>query len=148
MELSMILRDEGPDFTVCDLYIDGAWECVTLQDGHRDVKERGKTRIPEGRYKIGLRTVGSKHAAYLRKFGPVIHRGMLEVKDVPGFKYILFHIGNTVADTEGCILVGVKRSASRPDFIEGSTIAYRRLYRKVLWHAQRQLLTLTIDYHP
>jgi len=29
-----------------------------------------------------------------------------EIKDVPGRSHILFHTGNTVEDTQGCILLG------------------------------------------
>ena len=31
---------------------------------------------------------------------------MLELQDVPNFKYILIHAGNTDEQTAGCILVG------------------------------------------
>lgn len=49
--------------------------------------------IPPGRYRCA-RTV-SPH------FGETF-----EVVDVPGRTHILFHVGNTAGDTEGCILVG------------------------------------------
>ena len=32
--------------------------------------------------------------------------GMLHVLDVPNFKYILIHCGNTDEDTAGCLLLG------------------------------------------
>ena len=35
-----------------------------------------------------------------------MHKGMLWVRDVPGFEYILIHTGNTDEHTSGCLIVG------------------------------------------
>ena len=56
---------------------------------------------------------------------------MLHVTNVPGFEYILIHLGNTEKDTAGCVLVGASRDIVKGT-IGGSEIAYRRLYPKVL----------------
>ena len=55
---------------------------------------------------------------------------MLWVRDVPGFEYILIHIGNDDDDTAGCLLVGTSSDAYK-GFIGGSTTAYKRMYPKV-----------------
>lgn len=49
------------------------------------------------------------------------------VRDVPSRSHILFHAGNTAADTQGCILVGL---AARPqdNRITQSRIALQRLH--------------------
>lgn len=114
----MSLRDNGPKFL-----------CFTLEDEYRTEKVYGKTRIPNGRYSVGLRTEGSFHKIYKKKF-PDIHKGMLWVKDVPGFSYILIHIGNRGEDTAGCLLVGntSQQNITEKGFIGGSTEAYKRIY--------------------
>ena len=75
-------------------------QCDTLEPQWRDLKKekkvRGKTAIPEGEYKI----VMSPSAKF--------HRNMPYLKDVPQFEGIMIHPGNTVKDTMGCSLVGVK----------------------------------------
>ena len=78
--------------------------CYTLEDEYRKDKVKGETRIPAGTYDIILRKVGSFHTKYSEKFKDM-HKGMLWVKDVPNFEYILIHIGNTDEDTSGCLLV-------------------------------------------
>jgi len=42
------------------------------------------------------------------------HGKTFEIEDVPGRTHILFHIGNTDSDTEGCLLLG-----RRPGYING-----------------------------
>ena len=78
-------------------------QCDTLEPQWRDLKKekkvRGKTAIPERKYKI----VMSPSAK--------IHRNMPYLKDVPQFEGIMIHPGNTVKDTMGCILVGTKNSS-------------------------------------
>lgn len=42
-----------------------------------------------------------------RYFSPRFHRELFRLKNVPGHEGIAFHHGNTVADTELCILLGM-----------------------------------------
>ena len=112
------------------MFVDCDFECFTIEDEFRTTKKYGETRIPNGRYKVELRTVGGFHNRYLKKFGKDFHKGMLWVKDVPNFEYILIHIGNTEKDTAGCLLVG-STSNSEKGFIGDSTGAYKSMYKKV-----------------
>jgi hypothetical protein len=117
--------------TLSEIRIDGVWQCFGLEDEHREIKVDGETRIPVGAYKIGIRAVGGFHNRYSKKF--VEHQGMLQVLDVPGFDYILIHVGNTDDDTAGCLLTGVSCVATESKFTIGSSvIAYRALYQKVI----------------
>ena len=65
--------------------------CYTLEDEHREDKVAGETRIPSGTYRVTLRTTGGFHGRYLKKYGEM-HKGMLWVRDVPGFELSLIHI--------------------------------------------------------
>jgi len=104
--------------------------CYTLEDEHRDDKVKGETRVPAGTYKITLRTTGGFHARYEKKYGSM-HKGMLWVREVPNFEYILIHTGNTDEHTAGCLLVGNSQQAnfgSSDGFIGSSGDAYKRIY--------------------
>jgi len=104
--------------------------CYTLEDEHRDDKVKGETRVPAGTYKITLRTTGGFHARYEKKYGSM-HKGMLWVREVPNFEYILIHTGNTDEHTAGCLLVGNSQQAnfgSSDGFIGSSVDAYKRIY--------------------
>ena len=119
--------------TISAIHINGEFECFGLEDRYREEKVRGETRIPKGKYKIGLRTVGGHHIRYSKKF-PEFHKGMLHVLDVPNFKYILLHIGNGEKDTQGCLLVGQEANNNKlkKGLLKGSTLAYIDLYKKVI----------------
>ena len=104
--------------------------CYTLEDEHRNKKEYGETRVPAGTYRITLRTVGGFHARYLNKYGEM-HKGMLWVRDVPNFEYILIHTGNTDEHTAGCLLLGNTQQTNFGDsngFVGSSVDAYKRVY--------------------
>jgi hypothetical protein len=120
------------DATLSEVKIDGLRQCYGLEDEHRDVKVNGETRIPAGAYKIGIRAEGGFHNRYSKKFAE-IHRGMLYVLDVPGFDYILIHVGNTDDDTAGCLLVG-QTCLGTPDVLTvgSSVLAYKSLYQAVI----------------
>jgi len=114
-----------------DVTTDRKFLCYTLEDEHRNEKIKGETRIPAGTYKITLRTVGGFHTKYEKKYGS-LHKGMLWVRDVPGFEYILIHTGNTDEHTMGCLLVGDTQqqniTKSKSGFIGASVDAYKRIY--------------------
>ena len=95
----------------------------------REVKVYGETRIPKGTYQIEYRKEGGYHNKYSKRF-PSIHRGMLEIRDVPNFTHILLHCGNTDDDTDGCLLVGnvVSQNITKDGFLGQSTDCYKRIY--------------------
>lgn len=128
MNLKVIRYNSQSDFTQGLLCIDGKFQCYTLEDETRVQKVWGETCIPLGKYKVELRKEGKFHNQYKTKFSS-FHKGMLHVTNVPGFEYILIHIGNTDDDTAGCLLVG--RSTSENSIAE-STIAYEAMYKKVI----------------
>ena len=135
MKLQVVRTQFGLDATNGLLFIDGKFECFTLEDQYQAVKVAAETAIPEGTYKITLRTVGGFHSKYLKRYS--FHKGMLWVRDVPGFEYILIHTGNTDEHTAGCLLVGetqqdLDKDKGKDGFIGGSGDAYKKLYLKVL----------------
>ena len=70
---------------------------------------------------------------------------MLHLQDVPNFKWILIHCGNTEADTDGCLLVG-SHAITEPGnmSITSSGAAYKRFYPLVVDAAANA--TLSIRY--
>ena len=129
------------------LFIDGIFECYTLEDQYQAVKVMHETCIPEGTYDIKFRTVGGFHEKYKKRYGND-HYGMLHLQDVPNFTYILIHAGNTDEHTSGCLIVGETQQdldISDDGFIGHSGKAYLKLYSKVA----KQLLQgkdVTIEY--
>jgi hypothetical protein len=107
--------------------------CYTLEDEFREIKVSGETRIPSGTYNVTLRTEGSFYERYTEKFGANFNKGMLWIRDVPNFEYILIHIGNTDLDSSGCLLVGDSQTQNitKNGFIGSSTDAYKRVYPQI-----------------
>lgn len=129
MKITLARYSPGGHSTLGGLYVDDVWQCFTLEDPVREEKVYGETAIPAGEYEITLRREGGFHGRYQARF-PDIHTGMLWVRDVPNYKWILIHIGNTPAHTMGCILVGdgATQNVSQPGSVSASTAAYRRIY--------------------
>lgn len=121
----------------------------TLEDEHRDVKVMHETRIPAGTYPITLRTVGGFHSKYAKRFGE-LHKGMLWLRDVPNFEYILIHAGNNDDDTSGCLLVGdtQTQNVKSDGFVGSSVNAYKRIYKPIADAIERgEQVTITYkDY--
>lgn len=134
MELKVIRAYRNDLSTLGVLLVNGRFRCYTLEDAVRDHKIHGQTAIPEGHYRLTLRTAGGMNARYASKF-PTIHKGMLRLRDVPGFRWVYLHIGNFIRDTEGCILVGddpLNPDAVSPAYrVMRSTDAYLSLYNLV-----------------
>lgn len=131
MEIDVLRYNSKLDFSDGLLFIDCKFQCHTIEDEFRSKKVYGETRIPEGRYEIKLRNYGGFHQRYLKKFGEDFHKGMLWVKNVPNFEYILIHIGNSDKDTAGCLLLGMSQDADKEGFIGKSKVAYEKVYPKI-----------------
>jgi hypothetical protein len=138
MKLDVIRHQFGNDATNSLLFVDGVFECYGLEDEVRDIKVMHETAIPTGEYEIKFRTVGGFHtrekSRYDKKFGAGWHAGMLELQDVPHFKYVLIHTGNSDENSSGCYLLGSTQQdldISKDGFIGSSRLAYESFYPKV-----------------
>ncbi|WP_140937602.1 DUF5675 family protein [Sphingobacterium lumbrici] len=120
---------QGKESTLSECYLDGRFICYGLEDLVREVKIKGSTAIPAGRYKLRLNIYGGMNARYKRQFTN-LHRGMIEISNIPDFSYVYIHIGNNIGDTSGCLLVGDRYKMDNDgDYIlEKSAKAYKRLY--------------------
>ena len=147
MKLQVVRTQFGKDATNGLLFVNGVFECYTLEDQYQAVKVMHETCIPEGTYDIKFRTVGGFHEKYKKRYGNE-HYGMLHLQDVPNFTYILIHAGNTDEHTSGCLIVGETQQdldISDDGFVGHSGKAYVKLYNKV---AKELLLgkSVTIEY--
>jgi len=150
MELLLTRISSGDESTLGNLFDvtgtdDLTFRCYTLEDQRQDVKVAKETRIPPGRYRILLRNEGGMVKRYNKRFD--FHRGMLHLQDVPNFKYIYIHVGNSDDDTEGCILVGDGQISNVVDRgqVSTSVAAYTRLYEKILEALSQEEVWITIE---
>ena len=110
--------------TLGSLYIDGQFECFTLEDVVREVpgveavnwKIPCETAIPSGIYRITI----TKSLRF--------HKMMPQLMDVPGFSGVRIHCGNCADDTEGCILLGRRRGTAT---ILDSRLAFNTFFPKL-----------------
>lgn len=112
--------------TIGVVRVNGVPTCFSLEDRMRQEKVKGDTRIWPGEYPLKWRTVGR----WARRFQAMGYPGSLELEGVKDFTDVLIHIGNTKADTEGCILLGMGASFSGRA-VQQSGMACRHLYAKV-----------------
>lgn len=115
--------------TIGDMYINGKFQCHTLEDTCRRIKVDGETAIPAGTYEVIL--------SPSQRYQSIMPR----LLDVPGFTGILIHPGNTKLDTRGCILVG---ETEYKDSIGGSKVAFNNLLPKLEEILKTEKLFLTI----
>lgn len=113
MKLKLVRDVFEDDCTLGVLFVDDEMFGYTLEDKVREKKIMGETAIPAGTYDVNLTP------------SPKYGRIMPLIKDVPGFTGVRIHAGNTKEDTEGCVLVGMKRDKKK---ILESKIAFERLF--------------------
>lgn len=115
MKIELKRTNKQATYTQGELYVDGKFECYTMEDVIRDngVKVDGLTAIPTGTYELDI-TFSNR----FQKLLPLL-------KNVPNFVGVRIHSGNTSKDTEGCILVG--RTKSSTDYIGESKLALAHL---------------------
>ncbi len=131
MELKVIRNTFTDISTMGDFLIDEKRYCFSLEDMIREsgVKIDGKTAIPEGKYKVIIDQSNR------------FKRAMPHILDVPGFEGIRIHAGNTAWNTEGCILLGFKKSK---DFIGESRLAFNQFFDKLYMALRDQECWITI----
>lgn len=131
MELLLKREAKGQDWTFGKLYVNGKYECETLEDKIRTIKIKKQTAIPAGRYQIGLHDSP--------RFGRIVPI----LKNVPNFTYVLIHWGNFIENTDGCILVGTGR---RGNAITDSRKSFNLLFPQIeaaLKRGEEVWLTIT-----
>ena len=135
--IKVVRMAEGKHSTLGHLYIGGVFCCYTLEDRVREEKIPGRTAIPAGDYTLALNVWGGMNGRYQNLFS-TMHRGMIEVKGIPNFSLVYFHLGNTHADTSGCLLVGNHYQFHQGDYrLLHSTAAYKRVYPQLLAELDR-----------
>ena len=119
MKLTLKRIAKRADYTIGRLEDEnGVKICDTLEPIYRDykggeLKVPRKSAVPEGTYPVVV-TKSKKFGKYL----PLL-------VGVPGFEGIRIHSGNTVNDTEGCILVG-------QNLIKGKVLLSRLTLEKLM----------------
>jgi len=145
VEIIVTRHKSNDNETIGSMYIDNLFVCYTLEDEYRAKKVWGETRIPAGRYELELNNDFGKNKKYSKRF-PDIHKGMIHLLNVPGFKYILIHIGNTDVDTAGCILVGMSANDTGKKWkISRSTDAYKKIYPIISEAIKNETVFITIE---
>lgn len=99
--LELIRLESSEEGTIGILKLNKDILCFTLEEKYRE-NQQNKSCIPTGQYSV--------EPKYSPHFGNV-----MKVLNVDGRTEILFHKGNTVEDTDGCILLG-----DRQGFLNGS----------------------------
>lgn len=128
LELKRLHRTEKS--TIGELYVNGKFECYTLEDVERKEKVYGETAIDKGTYQVVV------------TYSNAFKQNMPLLLNVPKFQGIRIHSGNTDKHTLGCILVGQTRSV---DFIGNSRLAYKSLFSKIKAAAKKEKVYITIS---
>lgn len=114
-----------PDCEIGRVFINGEFVCFSIEDAYRTTKIKGETCIPDGTYPLSTRN--SPH------FSSTYNHDMIWVQNVPGFEFILIHWGNTISDTEGCLIIGDKIGiVNQKDAVLNSKATYLKFYSRVI----------------
>lgn len=129
MQLYLDRKYKKAAYTIGILYVNGRSFCNTLEDKVRDFgadgsgKVKGMTAIPAGKYEVTMNVVSPKYSQ--RSAYQFCNGRVPRLLNVPYYEGILIHIGNTAADTEGCILVGENKATGK---VLNSTATFKRLW--------------------
>lgn len=140
-------------YTIGKLYINGVYECDTLEDVDRglsndmaidEIKKKkvyGQTAIPTGTYEINMDVVSPKFKD--RSWAKPYDGKLPRLMDVPGYEGVLIHVGNTDKDSSGCILVGQNKIKGQ---VVNSTATFHELMGKLTdAHERGEKVSITIE---
>jgi len=147
----LLFRNPQDNYTNGTLYYNDVFCCYTLEPKDRKLinemslteikvlKVEGKTAIPYGeheiefRYSLSFSKLKSYNTDRFKKLDNLYDekKGLLMpyLKNVKGFTNVMFHIGNYVKDTLGCILCGLIQNEDKA-FIGRSADGFYLLMEK------------------
>lgn len=152
MELLVKRRYKGSTYTIGSLYVNGVYECDTLEDPDRgltsemsleEIKNKkiySNTAIPTGKYSVSMSVVSPrfKDRSWAKPYSGKIPR----LLDVKGYGGVLIHVGNKATDTSGCILVGENKIKGQ---VLNSTACFMKLMTQLLKaHLKGEPITMEI----
>lgn len=108
------------------LSLDGAFQCFFLTLPKKDGLPG--SAIPPGLYSVRI-SPSPKFLAVQTPWVQQFAHQIPHILGIPNRSNILIHWGNTVVDTDGCILVG---QSHREDFIGASRPAFEMLHARIL----------------
>ena len=129
--MKIVIKREikGNTYTAGKMYVDDWYFADTLEprtiDWNKEEKVAGKTAIPEGTYKLEMR------------FSTKFKTQMPFLQNVPHFTGIMIHVGNSVRNTSGCILIGTR---TFPSVLTHSRDALNRLILLIEEHKDETIL--------
>lgn len=134
MEIKLVREVFTETSTIGSLYINGVFECYTLEDKDRKLESGGqkvyaKTAIPRGKYNV------------VNSFSNRFQKYLPEIQNVPQFAGIRIHPGNTADHSEGCVLLG---STKAKDFIGNSKVAFAAFFKKIQAEEKKEKITIEI----
>jgi hypothetical protein len=129
MNLTLIRKYPGADCVIGELFVNGVFECFTLEDIERPLKIPGVTAIPRGFYEVVI--------TYSERF----KKPLPLLLNVPNYDGVRIHTGNIAANTEGCILVGRVKDANQ---VLESKLAFSALFPKLQTAAGKEKIILEV----
>ena len=129
MNLTLIRKYPSTDCIIGELYVDGQFECFTLEDIERPVKIPKVTAIPRGTYEVVI--------SYSNRFEKLLPL----LQNVPDFEGVRIHTGNKATNTEGCILVGQSKTT---DQVLQSVLAFNALFPKLQAAAGKEKIFIEV----
>lgn len=122
-----------------ELFVDGSHECWTLE---RSLGDQEHPAILYGVYRVTLRPTYNK-----RLWTPRDDLVLPHIEDVPGRAGIEIHAGNTVKDTEGCVIVGYERSPIPNELMESRRALVTLMEKMLSFEAIIEPCTIEIAEH-
>ncbi|MBR4405970.1 MAG: hypothetical protein IKW84_08860 [Bacteroidaceae bacterium] len=133
--LVLVRKWQKAAYTIGVLSLDGVRLCNMLEPPCNGC-HHGVTAIPKGTYEIDMTIVSPKYKerVWSKPYGGIVPTLM----DVPGRDRILIHPGNTINDTDGCLLPGENREVGK---VLDSQICYHKLMNILLENQKNGIKT-------
>jgi len=137
MEIILIRQIFTESSTIGSIYINNDFICFSLEDPDRHLEKKtnkskiyGNSAVPRGKYELII-----NYSNKFKKLLPLL-------LNVPYFKGIRIHPGNTPADTFGCILCGTQFAK---DKVLKSRLAYIKLFSIISKAHNKEKIFITIS---